>query len=65
MELHDEIGQSMTAINMTLQSIRTGELKDNKIKKRIPLKKVQIPKLKEFPFAESCLLDELYISERE
>ena len=35
MELHDEIGQSMTAINMTLQSIRTGELKDNKIKRRI------------------------------
>ncbi len=35
MELHDEIGQSMTAINMTLQSIRTGELDDKKIKMRI------------------------------
>lgn len=35
MELHDEIGQSMTAINMSLQSIRTGKLEDKKIKMRI------------------------------
>ncbi len=35
MELHDEIGQSMTAINMTLQSIRTGGSDNKKIKLRI------------------------------